>query len=243
MQIKNHVTSWEGKKEIDVTKAKKVYDDLKNDRAHAAPCSCPSCLYHEHKKQGGKYNKEAFFLSWLEFEIIVSMVKQEERIVFETAEGLGTYKIYIDGRELLKSMKGHGRIKALSEFLKNNFPEIDHNHKRLKLKLWRFKKSKAEAKAEREINNQWTKTAPKEKKEEWEDSWKTLSLVQEISDYIRSLPNKRIDRSTLLRGKFQGKSVDDLKRIHGLLQFQGIFHKREGYRNKTTVYFVKKGSK
>lgn len=240
MQIKNYdVTSWEGKEKIDVTKTRKVYDDLINDKTHPEPCCCPSCLYHEHKKQGGKYDKESFFLSWLEFEIIFSRVNQEERIIFKTAHDLGTYKTYIDGRELIGSIQGRGRIKALSEFLKDNFPDIDHNHKRLKLKLWRFKKSKAGLKASKEIGNRWTKAAPKEKKKEWGDSWETIRFANEVSNYIHSLPKKRIDRSTLLRGKFQGKTVDDLEQIHGLLQLKGIFNKREGYRNKTVFYFVK----
>jgi len=240
MQIKNYdVTSWEGKKEIDVIKAKKVYDDLINNRTHPEPCCCPSCLYHEHKKQGGKYDKESFFLSWLELEIKISLVNQKEKIVFETAFDPGRDKKFIEGQDFFNFIKGRGRIKALSKFLKDNFPDIDHNHKRLKLKLWRFNKSEVELKASKEIGNRWTKAASKEKKEKWSNSWKIIRFANKVSNYIHSLPSKKIDRSTLLRRKFQGKTVDDLKEIHGLLQLQGIFHKREGYRNKTTVYFVK----
>jgi len=240
MTIKNYIISWEGKKEVDITTAKKVYDDLLNDRTHPEPCCCPSCLYHEHKKQGGKYDKESFFLSWLEFEILFSMVNQEERIIFEAAHSPGIKKTFIKNQEIMNFIKGYGRIKVLSEFLENNFPDIDHNHERLKLKLWRFKKSEVESKASEEIGKRWAIITPKEKKDEWENNWKILRFAQDVSNYIHSLHKKRIDRRTLLREEFQGKQKQDLERIHGLLQLKGIFHKREGYRNKTVVYYYSK---
>ena len=62
------------------------------------------------------------------------------------------------------------------------------------------------------------------------------AAVQEIANHICSQPEKRIKRRLLLR-RFNIK-VEDLEAIQGLLPNFGINYKeKEGYRNKTTIYY------
>jgi len=83
-----------------------------------------------------------------------------------------------------------------------------------------------------------------EKRKEWEKNWGDLRLAQRVANFIHSLPEKRISQRDLLR-HFSNKRINNLKEIHDYLKFNfRINLKKEGYRNKTTVYYVvKKSSK
>lgn len=205
---------YDRKEEVDIQRAKKVYVDLINNIVHPGSCLCPSCLYQFDKKYRGKYDKEIFFLSWLEFEVSLSLINQKEDLVFETAYDSGTFKKFIKLSDTKNLIKGYGRIKALSNFIKKNFPEIDHNHKRLKLRLWRFKKSGIELKIEREIRR---KNIKPEEQKIWKRNWDDLKFAQRVVNFINSRPNKRVSQRELLR-RFSNKCKEDLERIQDSLK-------------------------
>jgi len=228
---------WKGRENVDIQRIKKFYTDLINDITHPEACSCPSCLFQEHKKQGGKYNKEIFFLSWLEFEILFSLVNQTEKIVFETVFDPGSYKRFIEGEvEVKKFLKGYGRIKALSEFVKKNFPEIDHNQKRLKLRLWRFKKSGVELKAAKEIQKRYYKIHPFDFRK---SDLQKFKLAQKIADFIYSQPKQKTTQREICRKYFQKKSVEDLEEMRSLLNFNYGIIWDDGKRKNQIIYIGK----
>ena len=232
------VETWEGKENIDVQRIRKVYANLINDKTHPEPCVCPCCLFQEHKKQIGKYSKEIFFLSWLEFELRFSLVNQKEKIVYEKAFGPGSYKRFIEGLELIKFSRGYGRIKALSEFLEINFPKIDHNQKRLKLRLWRFKKSGMELKAAKEINKRYVKAHPYDL-QKIKEGWKDLKLAQKIADFIYSQPGHKTTQRQICRRYFQKKSVEDLEEMRSLLNSNYGIICEYGKRKNQIIYIGK----
>ena len=235
------VETWEGKEDINVQRIRKVYVNLINDITHPEPCDCPSCLFQEHKKQGGKYNKEIFFLNWLEFELRFSLVNQKEKIVFETVFDPGSYKRFIEDLELIKFSRGYGRIKALSKFLEINFPEIDYNQKRLKLRLWRFKKSGVKLKAAKEINKRYFKTHPFDLQKS-KEGWRELRLAQKIADFIYSQPGHKTTQRQICRRYFQKKSVENLEEMRSLLNSNYGIICEYGKRKNQIVYIGKRKS-
>jgi len=217
----------------DLNRIKTAWKDLKEDRTHANfPCFCPSCLYQAHKKVGGRFDKEAFFLDWLLFEIKLSLVNQTEKIVFKDTFDRGQIKIFVDSREFFKV---RGSIKALSEFVEKNFSEINPDYQRINLRLWRFRKSGVLKMLEEKISMEWWNAHPVDFRKN--ESWKLLNLAQRIADFIYSRPEKSATQREICRRFFQKKSVEDLEDMRFWLKTNyGIGWKKRKKKNQI-IYF------
>jgi len=201
----DEVVSREGKSPVDLKRVRGAYADLMDGKTHSDTCRCPSCLYKLHKEKRGRFDKEAFFLDWLELEVRLSLINQTEKIVFETAYDRGKNKTFIDGRDYFKSC---GTLRALSNFIEKHFPDIDSNYRRIKLKLWRFRKSGVVKELEKEISFRYFRAHPAKGKEDWKD----LRFAQRIADYIYSLKNREATQRELRR-HFQKpiEKIEDLR--------------------------------
>lgn len=66
-----------GREQINHAWVKKTYADLIEGRIHPPPCTCPSCCYSVYTKgskdRRNKFDKLAFFLSWLKREVQLSL--------------------------------------------------------------------------------------------------------------------------------------------------------------------------
>jgi len=229
----NEVEIGFGREPLDVPKIKKVYADLINGVTHRAPCMCPSCSYQFYRKnykgRGDKFGKEIFFLDWLECEMRLSMIDTTEKIVYKNVFKKGSYIKTIDG---VAYFKIRGVSRALSEFVKKEFPEINPKPQIIKLNLWRFKKSGIPQEIEKRINLESIKSKPGWKRE-WRQSIAPWSLAQRIADFIYSQPNRRATQRQLLR-RFSNKRSDDLEALHGWLELNyGI-----NYQKGKSIYYI-----
>ena len=214
----------------DLDRIKTTWKNLVEDKIHSDfLCLCPSCLYQIQKKDGGRFDKEVFFLDWLHFEIKFSLVNQK---ITQSLEIGSKPKTYIDMRELFKV---RGSIRALSKFIEKKFPEIDHNYQRIKLKLWRFKKSGILKKLENKITKEWSKTHPVEHRKN--EFWKMLRLTQRIANFIYSRPDKSAIQRDICRKFFQKKSVDDLEEIRSWLNINYGILWDKGKREDQIIYY------
>jgi len=234
--------------EIDVDKVKNIYSDLINGITHFPGCICPSCLFQRYKEKyknkGRKFDKESFFLNWLAGEIRLSSVEVESDFIYKDEserEPGESSSIQIFRSSLIEYFRVPRIYKKTSEFIKKYLSNnnINPNLQRIKLKVWRLKKSGIIGDLEFEIFKEWSKIQPLEKKEKWKKTREDFKFAQNVANYIYSLPEKKIERRVLLRkGRFQGKKLEDLERIHDHLKLNyRINFQKEGYRNKTTVYY------
>lgn len=238
------------KGKVNLQGLKKEYYDLINGITHQASCHCRSCVYYlyreKFKGKGRKFNKESFFLDKIAFEIKNSNMWRTP-IYRNLRSGKSfddlTYKIKF--KEFLISRDS---IKDLCDFIKKEFPSINSNPSRIKSKLWRLRKSKIVNELESEIWQKWRKTQPEpslKKRKKRKRNWKDLKISRDIAEYIQKQPGQEITRRDLQR-HFNIK-IEDLERIGpkdvsqkeypGLLENYGIKIRREGYRNKTMIYY------
>lgn len=223
----------------DFDQTKTTWKNLVEDKTHSDfLCLCPSCLYWVHKKDGGKFDKEVFFLEWLHFEIKLSLVNQK---IIQSLEIGSKPKFHVNMRELFKV---RGSIRELSEFIKKNFSEIDHNCQRIKLKLWRLQKSGILGKLEIKISQEWRRKHPEsaEKRKEWEKNWGDLRRAQKIADFIYSRLDKSAIQRVICRRFFQKKSVDDLEEMRPWLNTNYGILWDKGKRKDQIVYTGKRKS-
>jgi hypothetical protein len=218
-QARKEIETFYGKNPPDLHRIRAAYEDLINGRTHSDfLCLCPSCLCHAHKKAGGRFDKEIFFLDWLLLEVQLGRVNQREKIVFEDAFDRGKPVISVDGVDFINFFNARGSVKALSVFLEKYFPEIDHNWSRLNLRLWRFKKSGTLRATEKRIVAEWYKAHPAPNPRKGQ-SWKALKLAHRIADFIYSRPNKTVTQRELCRRFFQRDTLKDLEAIRPWLKF------------------------
>lgn len=233
MTVDNEIEISCEKNPPDLNKIKNAWEDLINARVHADfLCLCPSCLYQTYREEGGRLDKEIFFLDWLYFEIKLSMVDQR---ITQSLEVGSKPKISVDMREFFNVP---GSIKVLSEFIETNFPDINHDYKRIKLKLWRFKKSGVLKYLEQKKIKIWMKAHPVKRKDH---PLIKLKLLQKIADFIYSQPEHKALEREIYRKFFQKKSVvdieEELDEMNPWLQANyGIFRK-QGKRKDQIIYY------
>lgn len=232
---------------LDIDKIREVFLDLKKDMCHSPPLLLPCCLYRQYKRNPGKrgktFDEESFFLYWLAYEIRLSKIKAELDTTYkdefdrEPGEPATTIIYRFDIREYFIVPKIY---KEMVDFIEKYLPNsnIDLDPERIKMKIYRLRKSGIVNKLKHKIRLEQEKINPtsREKKIKRKKVWQDFKLAQRVADFIRSQPRKRIKRGLLLKG-FNIK-VEDLKRIHDhLIINYRINFKKEGYRNKTTVYY------
>jgi len=232
----------------DIDKIKKVFLDLKSDTCHSPPLVLPCCLHHRYKRKPGKrgrtFDEESFFLEWLADEIRFSKIKAEFDIIYkdefdrEPGESPITEIYRFDMREYFKAPKIY---KEVVDFIKKHLPNSDINLdlERIKMKIYRVRKSGIVNELEREILLEQLKIHPMspEKKIKQKKTWQDLKFAQRVADFIYSLPDKLISQRDLLR-HFSNKRKEDFERIHDYLKLNyRINFRKEGYRNKTTIYY------
>ena len=233
-------------------KYKNIIEHWKNENIHPLPCNCILCLWRKYieikkNKKGRPYDWLTFLVWDLIFEAkfahlkekgIARKLKSNDKETWEYPIGKlydAPYKRRV--KEILKQIPEFEDNKifflGLDKFINDYFERYAGKG--------RYERSiflKLLGKLESEIHQEWKKKQPDslKKKKEWARNWKDLRLAQEIANHIRSQPEKRIKRRLLLR-RFNIK-VEDLEAIQGLLPNFGINYKeKEGYRNKTTVYY------
>jgi len=233
-------------------KYKKIIEDWKNENIHPLPCNCILCLWRKYieikkNKKGRPYDWLTFLVwdliheakfAYLKEKGIARKLKSNDKETWEYPFG-ALYNAPFKRRvkEILKQIPEFEDNKifflGLDEFINYYFERY--------IGKGRYERSrflKLLGKLESEIYQEWKKKQPDsiEKKKEWARNWKDLRLAQGIANYICSQPGKSIKRRLLLR-RFNIK-VEDLKAIQGLLPNFGINYKeKEGYRNKTIVYY------
>ena len=218
------VITYEGRSPISLDRARRVWADLQSDRTHDN-CWCPSCKYQLHRRQGGRYDREAFFLYWLELEVKFSLINQTEKIVFMPRPQKDEDRTSIAWQDLFRT---HGTIQALADYVGRHFPDIDADTTRIKVKLWRFKRSGVDAKLEQELAMARARKAPAG------ENTHTLRLAQRIADFIYAQPGQTATQRVILR--WLQKPVEVLEELRPwLLVNYGITTAR-GKRKGQVVY-------
>ncbi len=232
----------------DIDKIKEVFLDLKKDICHSPPLVLPCCLYHQYKKKPGKrgktFDEESFFLEWLADEIRLSKIKAELGTTYkdefdrEPGEPATTIIYRFDIREYFKVPKIY---KEVSDFIKDSLPNrnINPDPKRIKMKIYRLRKSGIVSELEHEIRLEQQKNHPirPEKKIEQKKVWQDFKFAKKVADFIHSQPKRQISRWTMLR-HFSNKRKENFERIHDHLKINYRIHfRKEGYRNKTIIYY------
>jgi hypothetical protein len=218
-----------GKSPVDLQRVKKAYADLISDKTHPAPCTCPSCLYHLHKKKGGRFDKEIFFLDWLLLEVKLSLINQTERIVFYTPYGRGKDITSVEWRDFISARR---IINPLARFVRDNFPDIDPSPRRIKLKLWRFRKSGVAAALEKEINLNGIKANPVDLK--IIETWQALDLAQKVADHIYKQQDRVATQREIQR--FIQKPVERFEEIRKWLEENYGIVRGNGKRKNQIIY-------
>lgn len=219
-----------GKNPPDLPRIKEAWQDLINNKIHTDfLCFCPSCLYQAHKKDGGRFDKDVFFLDWLHFEIKLSLINQ--RTTYSLDSPGFNPKTSVDMFELAEV---RGSVKALSEFIEKNFPnDFNPNYKRIKKRLWRFRKSSTLKALEIKKTLEWFKNHPSESQKE---SLKNLNLAQRIADFIYSMPGRKVIQRDILRRFFQKKRLEDLEYLIPWLRDNYGIICEEGKRKDQVIY-------
>jgi len=220
----------EGKKPPDLKRVMKFYGDLIADRTHTSTCRCPSCLYQLHKRKGGRFDKESFFLDWLETEVRLSLINVVEKTIFDTAyRRRNKNRLFINGKDYFKA--GRGSRRELSNFIKIHFPDNDSNYRRIKLKLWRFRKSGIVQELEKEISLRELETNPIS----WKETTSGLRLAQRIADFIyRERPYRAEQRK--IRRSIQ-VPVEEIVALRPWLRSNYGIEWKLGRRKDQVIYF------
>jgi len=233
-------------------RAVKVWYDLINKQTHPLPCECPACLYTLSKKVKIKgmrkpFGMMSFFINWLIHSVKLEYLKESGKAKEVNRYGRKAWQYQTSDYEKAPYIRTIYKIMEVF-YNDDDFEDFAPDFERLfdgrtqtsryyKIKHSNFHKLLDKLIEIRQI--EWIKTQPDLQKN-WKRNWGDFKFAQEVSNYIYSLPKKRIDRRTLLREKFQGKSVDDLERIHIHLEKNfNIKCPDKGIRNKTTFYKVR----
>jgi hypothetical protein len=207
--------------------AKETWRDLLNDRTHE-DCRCPSCQYHLHRQKGGKFDKETFFLYWLELEVELSLIPQTDRLIFSTLSRPqdGGWRTSVTWRDFSRV---RGTIQGLADYVAKYFPAIDAGASRIKLKLWRFKKSGVIKALDDEFIDRRVKAlGPADK------GGGTVQLAQRIADCVYSRPDRTASQRDLQRQLHEpADNLEDLRQW--LLLNYGITCRR-GKRKGQMIY-------
>lgn len=188
------IVEFEGRAPVDHKRIKKFYQAIRDDKIHSTTCRCPSCLYQLYKKKGGRFDKESFFLDWLEAEIRLSRIETIEKTIFDSAYRRGEKaRSFIDGRDYFKARRGS--VRALAEYVKYNLPEINSDYRRIKLKLWRFRKSGILQELEKEISAHELELNQKS----WKEGFQGFRVAQRIADFVYSQKQHRADQRKIRR--------------------------------------------
>jgi len=224
------VVEIEGRVPVNVKRVEKFYRALIDDKLHSPTCRCPSCLYQLHKKKGGRYKKESFFLDWLETEIRFSLVHTVEKTIYDSAYHRGDKaRSFINGRDFFRARRES--MRALSDFIKFHIPEIDSNHRRIKLKLWRFRKSGVLQELEKEISAREFETSPLN----WKESSRGFRLAQRIADFIYRQKGRRAEQREIRR--FIQIPIEEIEALRPWLLSNYGIECRPGSRKNQVVYF------
>ena len=218
-----------GKIPVDLQRVKRTYADLIGNKTHAAPCTCPSCLYQLHKTKGGRFDKEVFFLDWLSLEVKLSMINLTEKMYWETAYGPPKSKFGFEWKDYFRTW---GTIQELARFVGDNFPDIDPSPRRIKLKLWRFRKSGATAALVKEIILNGIRANPVDPK--INENWRALRLAQRVADYIYKKRGRAVTQRDLRR--FFQKPVEELIDLRPWLESNYGIVCKQGKKKNQIVY-------
>lgn len=237
---------------------KNIFSKLKKENCHDIPVPLmPCCQNRQYKKKqrkkGNRFNAESFFLAWLEDEIWYSNFEAEydTRLLEEWERDSGgppsiaINKIPNWPIQIKKISHIH---KKTSKFIKKYLPNsgIDPNPQRIKSKIWRLEKSGVKEELINNLSRERERLNPKKNENlaRQKRSWEELRLAPEVAHIVYGYTKKEIDRRTLMRKHLRNIKKEDLERIQTLLlsNYQ-IQTRREGYRNKTTVYYVNNKSK
>lgn len=233
-------------------KAIDIWYDLINKQTHPLPCECPACLYALSKKvkiRGVRkpFGIMSFFINWLVHTAKLEYLKEKKKAKRIIIYGRKAWQYQTSDYEKAPYVRAINKvIEELYNF--EDFEDFALDFERLfdwpyltsrHYKIEHSNFHKLQDKLIEIRQREWIKTQPGLQKI-WKRNWEDLKFAQEVSNYIHSLPKKRIDRRTMLRGKFQGKSVDDLERVHIDLEKNfNIECPEKGIKNKTTFYKVK----
>ena len=222
------------KNPVDLDRAKGIWSDLLNNRTHE-DCRCPSCQYQLHRQKGGKFDKETFFLYWLELEVKLSLIPQTDRLIYSTfsrPEDKG-WRTSVTWKDFSRTW---GTIQGLADYIAKHFPDIDAGASRIKLKLWRFKKSGVDAALEREFIDRRLKARPVT------EEWKMILLAQRIADFVYTQPSRTVSQRELQR-HLHG-DIDGLENLRPwLLLNYGIECQRGSRKNQMIYRGTMKGSR
>ncbi len=252
MTIRQNMTEREVWNEAVYWDSKKIWSNLMNKQTHPVPCCCPACLYVLSKKVKIKgmrkpFGMMSFFLDWLVHIAKLEYLKEKKTVKRINRYGRKGWQYktsdyeeapYI--RTVKKVIAGLYNTEEFEDFALDferlfDSPRLSSRH--YKIKHSNFPKLIDKLSEIRQI--EWIKTQPDLQKN-WKRNWEDFKFAQEVSNYIHSFPKKRIDRRALLWRKFQGKTVDDLERIHDHLEKNfNIKCPEKGIRNKTTFYKVR----
>lgn len=222
-------------------KAKKILKDLINKKTHPLPCNCVVCLYSEYKEK--RIGVLSFFINWLIHEVKMDYLREKGKAKEIIMYGRKAWQYRTRDYEKAPYLKkAHKIIEDLysDEDLIDFAPDFEKllNYAYLNVRRWRierssFSKIMDELAKERWLD--WIKTQPDLQKE-WKANWDDLKIAQKVALFIYKQPKKEINQRILQR-HFNVKK-DNLERIHDLLKLNfSIVSRKEGYRNKTTVYY------
>ncbi len=233
-------------------KYKKIVEDWKNENIHPLPCNCILCLWRKYieikkNKKGRPYDWLTFLvwdlifeakLTYLKEKGIARKLKSSDKETWEYPFGKlhgAPFKRRV--KEILKQIPEFEDNKifflGLGEFINSYFERYAG-----KGRYERSKFLKLLGKLESEIYKEWQEkhTESPQKRKEWGKNWGDLRLAQRVANFIHKITKKEADRRILQR-RFN-KKKEDLERIHDILKLNyGINFRKEGYRNKTTVYY------
>ena len=238
-EAERHTKIGQGLGQVDLVRARKVWRDLVEGPDHGEFCVCPSCLYRLHRSRGGRFDREAFFLYWLELEVdFAARTQVEELISGPGHRGLGTERVFIEWPELLRPLR---LVPLIARVLRESFPNLNPDPRRIKVKLWRFKRPVADADPrwdpppniyqalEEEINDRERRAAPPNP-----EPWQNLRLAQRVADLVYSQPERTIAQRDLQR--LARVSVDRLEELRPWLFFNYIIGAYQGRRKGRVVY-------
>jgi len=236
-------------KENMTIRAKKNLKDLINKKTHSPGCPCIVCLYFAYKEKKIKRTKKpfgmmSFYISWLiheaKLDYLIEKGKAEEIIRY----GRKAWQYRPHDYEKAPYLKRASKIITdlyADENLIDFAPDFEKllNDAYLNVRHWRIERSNF-SKIMNELANErwleWVKTQPDLQKE-WKINWEDIIFAPKVADFIHSQPKRQISQWTLLR-HFSNKRKEDFERLHDHLKINyGINFRKEGYRNKTTVYY------
>ncbi len=212
---------------VDCDLARRIWRGLGEGPDHGEFCACPSCLCQLHQSRGGRYDRESFFLYWLEEEVVLAGKEQIEQLIFgRGGRQRDRERVSVEWREWLLPSRP---IPEMARILRQCFPDIDPNPRRIKVKLWRFKRSGIAGALEEEIRDRERRATPPAP-----EAWQNLRLAQRIADLVYSRPKKTISQRDLQR--LARVPVDRLEELRAWLNFNYGIEARQGRRKGQVLY-------